>query len=309
MIKKFNIHNIIVEKVGINLDLVNLSEELYNLIKNDKKSFYKFDHKQFNTSTLHINSISIIINKSNSSFNLSTSKITEKGFDININLNENEIDNKVIHHELNHALKFYMIGKEKSIEKSHLLKGHNLSRNFIKNPEIDEFITLYYYSQPDEIDSNISEAYYELLEKFKEINKITEKQFNIYFQLFYKEVFIYNISISLKNYNFKKLKKLNSDNLVIFFNILNDKKEILKVSRSRNKFINTLIGIKNVINDIYLKNSYYNNIDKKVKIDDLSEILKKYEIRFLKSHNRIIEKLPKLYSIILDELKKENKIL
>ena len=165
MIKKFSIHNIIVEKVGINLDLLYLSEQLYNLIKDNNKSVYEFNGKLFNVTILHINTIKITIDKSNSSFDLSSSEITEKGFDININLNKNEIDSKVIHHELNHALRFYMIGKEKSIEKSHQLKSHNLSLNFIKTPEIDEFITLYYYSQPDEIYSYISEAYYELLER------------------------------------------------------------------------------------------------------------------------------------------------
>jgi hypothetical protein len=128
MITDFNIHNLIIEKVGINLEIKSLSEQIFDLIKDNQKKSYKFDGKLFNLNIMHISSINIIINNGSSAFNISDSKMRPKGLNIILNLNKNEIETKVIHHELEHALKFYMIGKDKSIEKSHQLKSHKLSQ-------------------------------------------------------------------------------------------------------------------------------------------------------------------------------------
>ena len=308
MIKKYILYNLITEKVGIELDIKELSEQIYNLINKDKKLYYKFDGSLFNVKVMHINSIRILILSDYSSFDASSSKITEKGFDIILNLNKNDIDVKAIHHELNHALKFYMVGKEKYIDKTRELKSYKMSRAFIKNAEVENFIDLVYYSDLEEVDSFISEAYYEIMSNFKKIESITETDFNKYFETYYKDTYIYNISKVLENYNVGLLKKHNSDMLVLFFNILNDKKDLLKVSKNSGSLKKILLNIRNIFNDNYYMSWYYNKIDKSVKIENLDEILKIYDKRFKKASKTIKYKLSKLYSLILEELKDENLI-
>ena len=306
MIKKFDL---IVEKAGINLDVEYLSQEIYNLINDGKKSTYIFDGKLFNTENLHIDKIKIYIGtKDNPYFSDSDSKITEKGIILVLYLNQDLIDINIIHHELDHALKFYMKGKEKSIENVHQLKAHFLANIFLKNNSIKEFIDLIYYSDLDEIDSFASECYYEIMKNFKN-KKTTERNFNALFKFYYQESTIYDIKYGLDNYDFKKLKKLNSDHLIIFFNVLNDKKNLLKIARKNNKLKNILMGILDSINGRYFNDRYYRNIDKSVKIENLDEILNIYKKRFNKASNKISEKIPRLYQIILDELKKQNNII
>jgi len=303
MIIKNKIFNLIVEKVGIELDIKDLSDQIYKLIINDKKLYYKFDGKLFDVRIMHINSILIFISNNDSSFDASSSTLTEKGFDIILNINKNDIETKVIHHELNHALKFYMIGKEKYIDKTRELKSYKMSRTFIKNPDIEDFIDL------EEVDSFISEAYYEIMENFKKIGRvITNIEFNKYFNSFHKDTYIYKMSDVLYNYNFKILKKYNSDMLVVFFNVLNDKKNLLIISKKSGKFKKFLLNIINLFNDKYYMSWYYSRIDKNIKIENLDEILEIYDKRFKSASKTIKNKLSKLYSLILEELKNENLI-
>jgi hypothetical protein len=307
MITKFNIHNLIVEKAGISLEIKSLSEKIFDLIKNNTKKNYNFNGNIFNLSIMHIDKINITINNLTSSFSISDSKITPKGFTININLNKDDISVPVIYHELEHALKYYMIGKDKTLEISHKLKSHRLGQEFIKNEEIKEFISLYYYSQNHEIDSFIGEVYYETIENFKQLinkkgQKINMSQFNMAFNLFIHESYIYEISQILKKYNFKKLKEYNSKDLIIFFNILNDQNNVLKVSRSSNKIKKLYLAIKDIYN-IYYNKEYYNKIDKSIKIDNIDDVLNKYKNRFDAASKKITKKLSRLYDLVLDEFK------
>lgn len=310
MIAKFNHYNLIIEKLGINLDIENISEYIFSIIKNNNSLIINIDGSLLKTKEIKIKNIKINVYDFdfNGSFDISSSKITTEGLLIVININKNNISKKLIHHELNHALEFYMVGKEKYIEKSHKLDSHLLSKKFINNEYIEVFTNLFYYSESTEINSRIPEDYYDMLDKFRVIGKMDIKTFNKYFSIFKKESESYKIAEDLLLFNFDQFKKLNSDNLIIFFNILDDRKELLKIRRTSGSFTKFLTTLKIFLTGEYFNNLYYKTIDKNIKIENLDNILNIYSNRFKKSANKYIEKIDKLYDVLLDKLKEENLI-
>jgi len=139
-------------------------------------------------------------------------------------------------------------------------------------------------------------------------NNITENEFNKLFKKYYKQCYIYDASIMLDKFNLKNFSRLNSNNLVIFFNVLNDKKNLLKIHQKSGKFKKFLLDIYDVLTNRYFNDYYYKKIDKSIKIENLDNILEIYDKRFKNASKTIKNKLSKLYSLILDELKHENLI-
>ena len=310
-IEKFKSY-LILEEVGINSDIKKLTNQLYELLINSNKTINKFDGSIFKLDKIKIESITVYLIDMpvSGSFDADESKITDNGINIILKINKDEINTEVIHHELNHVLQFYMVGKEKFIKSINNLKIQRLSLNFLNDPMIEEFISLFYYSQDGEISSFVSESYYSIKNniKFNINDNITENEFNKLFKKYYKQCYIYDASIMLDKFNLKNFSRLNSNNLVIFFNVLNDKKNLLKIHQKSGKFKKFLLDIYDVLTNRYFNDYYYKKIDKSIKIENLDNILEIYDKRFKNASKTIKNKLSKLYSLILDELKHENLI-
>ena len=308
--------HLLTEKLGVNNDIKNITEKIYDLIKDTKKSKLKFNGDIFDTTKIKINSIEICLFdfESAGTFESSDSKITEKGIDIFLNINKNYVTKETIIHELNHALEFYMIGKDKFIDNSKFLKIHKLSLKFIHDIRIEKFFELVYYSEESEINSYITESFYEIKDNIAStIDNInidfTINEYNKLFDFYYKNCMMFKISKELSSFDFKEFEKLNSNNLVMFFNDLKDKNDLIDEIRiSKSKFKSILYSIKDIFNNKYFTDSYYNKIDKSVTIENLNDILNQYNKRFKIASEKIVKRLSKLYDLILDDLKSENKI-
>ena len=299
MFSSFNLF-LIEEKVGINNDVVSLSEYIFSILQSNKNK-YIITSDDVKTEKIIIDNIiiNILNNKTGISgeLNIKKSKITNKGLYTVINIYGTPNIN-TIYHELNHALQFFYKGKTETLKQVANLKSFNISGIDVI---LEKFIYLYYISESTEINSYIAESYIELKDILKNVKNINPKKFN--FELVYKEFIRDTISYQhyeiLKNYNIEKeFKKLKKVEVLAFFDLMKDQNIFFKKYYKKNLI--------NLIKFIFKNFNYNDRINNYKLIDNVDEkysvLIKKYNLRFKLKSEIILRKLSKLSAILKDEI-------
>jgi hypothetical protein len=160
---------LLTEELGFNLEVLNLSNIIYNTIKEnpDIKKIELPENK------LKIKNIFLTYNKEISShFNINKSDIN------NIYLNINKLNRSDLQHELNHALQFIHLGKKKTLDKHLKYKAFTLSKGILSyDKEFDDLIAFKYLSQTLEIDSFIYNIRSEVINTFNSLLVDVEKEY------------------------------------------------------------------------------------------------------------------------------------
>jgi len=199
---------LLVEKLGINEDVIKISEIVYKEIKKGNSDIKIPDNK------LGIKKIIIDYSKD----------IEMMGKDISTSTNDTivlminpylKINLGMIYHEMNHALQFIKIGKERSKKKLDNLMSMELS---MYNPDFQidilrKFVKFKYYLQKDEIDSYIYNSYYELKRMVNDNINIDKE-----FKILIKNTIGYKILNYIKKYDIDILKSIDSEILLNFIN-------------------------------------------------------------------------------------------
>lgn len=217
----------------INEDVDKFSDEIYDIMKNSNLN--KFEFSDEIPVKLNINKLIITI-KDNigikgtlGSLNLGKSKKSSNGkWIIYIDLRK---DFKLysLKHELNHALRLTLIGKDKMISNLNYIKSKGIFMP-MKNKEIDNFFYLIYLSNDEELNSAVMETNGWIKEIIYE-NKISKDDFLYLIQ----ESTAYKNSENMINFNCKNhFNDFNNNELNKFFCILEDNKsELDKIQKSK----------------------------------------------------------------------------
>jgi len=291
---------LIEEKVGINNDVVSLSEYIFNILQSNKNK-YIIKSDDIKTEKIIIDKIivNILDDKTGISgeLDIKKSKITNKGLYSVINIFGKPNIN-IIYHELNHNLQFFYKGKTETLKQISNLKSFNISGI---NVILEKFIYLFYISESTEIDSYITESYIVLKNILKNVKNINPEKFK--FELVYKEFIRDTISYQhyemLKNYNMEKeFKKLKKVEVLAFFDLMKDQNIFFKKYYKKNLI--------NIIRLIFKDFNYNNRINNYKLIDNIDEkysvLIKKYNLRFKLKSKKIFRKLSKLSEILKDEI-------
>lgn len=300
MVKDFE-NYLILEKLGINEDVVTLSEYILNIISDKLEKKYIIDSNDIKLNKIVLDKIILNVKESNNSingdFDIQKSDITIKGLKGVINIYGTP-NIHTIYHELNHVLKFYHKGKTSSLKQLSSLKSFNVES---KNEILKEFLYLFYISEKDELDSYITESYKKLKNILLSVKNINPNKFNLdnSFKIFYKDTISYEHYELLKNYNIKEnFKKLKKAEIVSFFNYIENRNRFYKKYYKKN--------IINIIRLIVFSIKNYNKLNKIELINNLDDkynaIINKYDNRFKKSSGEIYKKLIKLHGLLKDEL-------
>lgn len=278
---------LVIERLHINTDIDEYSDKIYDVIKN-KPSKNKFEFSDLPPS-LNISKLIINISKMNKGLsgelNLDKSKNTSNGWIIYINLKEDFMLYS-LKHELNHALRLTIVGKDKMIRNLNHIKASNI---FIyKNQELEKFFYLMYLANEEEINSKIIETYgmiKEVMKKMK-ITSLTKSQF-IYL---IKESDGYKQSDELINFKCEKLfKDWDNNKLNKLFYILEENKN--ELDRISGRFSKIKLLIKS-IRDIFNNNTNFDLSDDKIYNANKDS---KFYNRYLPSQGKKLRK--RLYSL------------
>jgi len=226
----------IVERLGVNDDVIKLTDFLIDHIVENKSYIFKTD--KLPKLSFKINKLFIDFGKVNS-FNSSKSKHTKNGFNIYIQLNSFEDFfswKEILSHELTHVLKY---------TKLTLKKQKLLSHDFTYSDErFNKLISLIYSSDESEINANVSQIYY----KYKDIENIEKFDLKMKnFKELIKQDEYMKISNQMINYDIKNdLKNISEKDIYYFFKHISNKKRMRK---SKNKIKDFFKIIYNIIND------------------------------------------------------------
>jgi hypothetical protein len=172
MIKKYN--NFILEKMGINKDVVAISDLVYDKIQSlpNKKGKIVIEKAEIPKTQYNIDQITISVDDNIvSHFNPSTSMSTPTGYKLFFNVRPSEYNVKgVTHHEINHGID-WIIKKEKGT-KDYFFDWHKISDmktdpNF-SSKTTDNITRFLYMCYPTEIKSRLHDFYSRLKEGIKD---------------------------------------------------------------------------------------------------------------------------------------------
>jgi len=253
---------LLLEKLGINDDVIKLSEIVYSNIQNGITEFNLPKNK------LGINKIIIEYDNNIDAMGKNISDSTKDTIVLNINPNL-KINKGMIYHEMNHVLQFVRIGKEKSKKKLDPLMSMELTmfNTDFQIKILKDFIRFNYYLQKDEIDSYVYNSYYEL-KKYISINKIDNENIDKTFSIIIKLTMGYKILNYLKDYNVDDLKNIDNKILVNFINTIDkNNKLILKYTLENIESVLDTIKKGLLPSEYQIKNidTYLNKIKKKQK--------------------------------------------
>lgn len=154
--KDFNIINLMCERLHVNNDIDTYSDIIYPIISNSKEVRFEFTDLPV---TLNISKLVINIKDMkpglSGELDLNKCKKTNKGWIIHINL-------KIgfylysLKHELNHALRLTLVGKDKMIKNLNHIKAQNIFGSFDK--DLDYFFYLMYLANDEEINAKVIET-------------------------------------------------------------------------------------------------------------------------------------------------------
>ena len=181
-IKNFELF-LITEKLHINKELDEYSDEIYTLMKKSDENKFEFTDipNKLNICKLIIN-IKHLKAGLSGQLDLNKSKETKDGWVIYIDLKKHFML-YTLKHELNHALRLTLIGKDKMIKNLNHLKAQNIFA-FSKNDEIDNFFYIMYLANDEEINARVMETNGLIKQVFSGVggyrtyDKITKEYFN-----------------------------------------------------------------------------------------------------------------------------------
>lgn len=275
------------ERLNINLEVLNLSEYIYdNILKQGKVKKIKLPDNSLGIKWVIID----YINSSDSALEFDLKKSgREKIYlyfskDCSITL-----DN--IQHEMNHALKFIKQGKENTLNKFLKLKSVNLTKTFFNNDFFNDFLAFKYFSQIDEIDSYMYNLEKQIIEKLSTL----KSKSNHIFKTILDNMEIYKLYKNyLLDYDPNDLRVLGHDQLLLMFNIIEDNYHFL--IKKRNNFHSVLRSIYQII----FKKRYIENLD--IKITNLDQYIQKLVGDKEKSIQYFNHKIDKLYASVMEKI-------
>lgn len=251
---------LIIERLHINKDIDEYSDKIYNLIKSSNKVKFEFDDlpPKLNIIKLIINLQKMRVGLSGE-LDLNKSKKTENGWIIYINLKE---DFKLysLKHELNHALRLTLIGKDKMIKNLNYIKSQNIF-TFSKNNEMEQFFYLMYLANDEEINSKIMETnglIKEVMSKWN-VSSLSKNDF----EYIIKGSDAYKQSEDMINFKCENIfKNWDSNKLNKLFYILEENKsELDRIQSGRFSKIRLIIK---AFKDILSNTTNFNNQDNKI---------------------------------------------
>jgi hypothetical protein len=214
----FNQFNLIIENLHINKEIDLYSDEIYQIITKSVKLTVggKFEFLELSK---NLNIIKLIINIKDMSpgvsgqLDLNKSKKTDNGWIIYIDLKK-DFNLSTLKHELNHALRLTLVGKDTMIKNLNHIKSQNIF-HFSKDREMEKFFYLMYLSNDEEINSKVMETnglIKEIMNKWG-VDKLSKNDFDYIIKggdAFKKsnELINFKCDIIFKSYDENKLNKL-----------------------------------------------------------------------------------------------------
>jgi hypothetical protein len=257
MLKTYN--SFLFEKLHINVLVDKYSDEIYDEISNSNLGKIEFENLP---NGLNIHKLNIIMsntifkNNLNGSLDLNKSYKSKNGWIIFINLKKGG-DISTLKHELSHAHRLTLIGKENMIKNLNHIKSQNIFL-YTKNSKIDYFFYLMYLANEEEINSKVIETH-GIVKKFMKENSL-DKLNRYQFEYLIKSTEGYNISKILINFScvgiFNDMSKNNINKL--FYILEENKNELDKIEVS--KFRNIKMYIK-IFRDMFSNNTSFNYED------------------------------------------------
>jgi len=257
----FNQFNLIIERLHINKEIDEYSDKIYPILSNSDKDYFEFTDlpTKLNISKLVIKIKEDMNSGISGQLDLNKSKKTKNGWIIYINLKKG-FNLYTLKHELNHALRLTLIGKDKMIKNLNHIKSQNIF-GLSKTDEMDYFFYLLYLANDEEINAKVMETnglIKEVMYKWK-VDKISKQDFifiinrsDAFKQA--KLLIDFRCDLLFKNWNKNKLNKL--------FSILEENKEELDRIQD-SKFTKIKMIIK-VFKDIFSNKISFEQIDKKI---------------------------------------------
>jgi hypothetical protein len=256
----FNHFSLIVERLHINKEIDEYSDKIYPIIFGSNKSYFEFTDlpSKLNISKLVIN-IKDMKPGLSGQLDLNKSKETKNGWEIYINLKK-DFNLYTLKHELNHALRLTLIGKDKMIKNINYIKSQNIFA-FSKDKEMDYFFYLMYLANDEEINAKVMETngfIKEVINKWG-VDKISRSDFDYIIKSSdaYKqsnELINFKCDSVFKNWNENKLNKL-------FCILEENKSELDRIQDS--KFSKLKLIIK-TFRDIFNNKTGFNQNDRNI---------------------------------------------
>lgn len=255
----FDQFNLIIERLHINKDIDDYSDKIYPLISNSSRLLFEFTDLPDN---LNISKLIIGIRKMPGGtlgrLDLNNSKKTKSGWVIYIDLKKG-FNLDTLKHELNHALRLTLVGKDKMIKNLNYIRAQNI---FIsKDNEMEYFFYLMYLSNDEEINSKVMETnglIKEVMSKW-EVDKLTKEQFDYII----KSSDAYKQSNELINFKCDDLFKGYKENKLnkLFYILEENKSELDRIQDSRFSTIKKIIKL---FKDIFKNTTEFNQDDNKI---------------------------------------------
>jgi hypothetical protein len=258
--EEFNQFSIILERLHINKEIDEYSDKIYPIISiSDKVKF------EFTDLPIRLNISKLIINIKNmkpglsGQLDLNKSNKTKDGWFIHIDLNR-DFKLFTLKHELNHALRLTLVGKDKMIKNLNHIKSQNIF-NFTKDKELEYFFYLMYLSNDEEINAKVIETnglIKEVMTKWG-VNKLSKNDFDYIIRgsdAFKQsnELINFKCDTLFKNYDENRLNKL--------FHILEENKsELDRIQDSRFSKLKLIIK---TFRDIFNNKTGFDQTDKNI---------------------------------------------
>lgn len=217
MIKRFEDFNnlsLISERLHINKDIDSYSDKIYPFISNSKESYFEFIDlpPKLNISKLIIKVKNMGPGLSGQ-LDLNKSKQTKNGWVIYLDLIEN-FGLDTLKHELNHALRLTLVGKDKMIKNLNYIKSQNIF-GLSKDNEMEYFFYLMYLANDEEINAKVMETNGFIKDAMDNwgVNKLDSKSFDYIIRgsdafRQSREMTNFKCDDLFKNYEINKLNKL-----------------------------------------------------------------------------------------------------
>ena len=256
----FNQFNLIIERLHINKEIDEYSDKIFIVISNSNRSNFEFEDipNKINISKLIIN-IKDMNPGLSGQLDLNKSKETKNGWIIHIDLKK-DFNLYTLKHELNHALRLTLIGKDKIIKNLNHIKSQNIFA-FSKDNEMEYFFYLMYLSNDEEINAKVMETnglLKEVMWKWK-VDKLSKSDFDYIIKgsdAFKQSNELINFKCDdlFKNYDENKLNKL-------FYILEENKSELDRIHDSRFSKLKLIVK---AFKDIFSNKTGFNQDDKKI---------------------------------------------
>ena len=252
IIKDYN--SFLYERLHIKKEIDEYSEEIYDDIYKSEVKKVKFNNLPINLNIyeLNIQIVDFLFFKSNGFLDSNKSFKSKNGWVIYIKL-KRDFSILTLKHELNHAYRLTVIGKENVMKNLNHINSKNIFLN-IKNSELEYFFSLLYFANDEELNSKVIETHGDIKDSMKQygVDKLTNDQF--------RELIIntegYAIAQMLINFKCSKIfTKLSENNInKMFYYLEENKTELDKIQISKFRSIKMFIKM---FKDQYLNNTSF----------------------------------------------------